>query len=316
MSHSLPLIDISELEFSDSRGRRSVDAALHEALRDIGFAYVEGHGIADEHIKELNETCIDFFSLTPEEKKSYTLNKWHRGYLAPEASTIVTSSVANVTKPNQSESFLALSEVNADGGEEENPNPLDGPNQWPQELPRMEAVCKTYMRDMRMLSIQIVHSIARGLGIDEDWFDRFFKCPTEFLRLLHYWPQEEEDGLYGAAPHTDYGFITLVAQDDVGGLEVRDRDGSWFGVPPIDGTFVLNVADILSFWTGGIFISTPHRVKNITGRERYSQPYFFDPSMETLVSPIPGLHEIEAFKAVNYGNYLMERLDKNYDYRK
>ena len=102
MSHSLPLIDLSELEFSDSRGRRSVDAALHEALRDIGFAYVEGHGIADEHIKELNETCIDFFSLTPDVKRNYTLNKWHRGYLAPKTSTIVTSSVANVTKPSQS----------------------------------------------------------------------------------------------------------------------------------------------------------------------------------------------------------------------
>ena len=73
MSHSLPLIDISELEFSDSRGRRSVDESLHEALRDIGFAYVEGHGIADEHIKELNETCIDFFSLTPEVKKTIPL---------------------------------------------------------------------------------------------------------------------------------------------------------------------------------------------------------------------------------------------------
>ncbi len=78
----------------------------------------------------------------------------------------------------------------------------------------------------------------------------------------------------------------------------------------------MNVADILSIWTGGIFISTPHRVKNITGGERYSQPYFFDPPMEILVSPIPGLHEKKEFKAVNYWNYLMERLDKNYDYRK
>ena len=117
MSHSLPLIDISELKVSDSRGLRLVDNALHEALRDIGFAYVEGHGIADERIKALNETSIDFFSLTPEVKKNYTLNKWHRGYLAPHTSTIVTSSVDNVTKPNQSESFLALSEVNGEGRE-------------------------------------------------------------------------------------------------------------------------------------------------------------------------------------------------------
>ena len=138
--------------------------------------------------------------------------------MAPATSTIVTSTVANVKKPNQSESFLALSEINPHKKDILNNNQLAGPNQWPTEIPRMKAVCLAYMKDMEKLSMRLVHSIARGLDLKECWFDDYFQRPTEFLRLLRYWPQELEDGLYGSAPHTDYGFLTLVAQDDIGGL--------------------------------------------------------------------------------------------------
>ena len=316
MVHTIPLIDVSPLNTPGGEGWQLVDKKLYTALKDVGFAYLEGHSISNDQMNRLREISIEFFSLPNDIKNKYTLNKWHRGYLAPQASTIVISSVAQVTEPNQSESFLALTEIGPHGENSKESGPLAGPNQWPRELPHMEAVCKTYMSDMREFSIQIVHSIARGLGIEEDWFDKYFVRPTEFLRLLRYWPHDPKDGLFGAVPHTDYGFLTLVAQDDVGGLEIRGRDGTWVSVPPIEGTFVLNVADILSLWTGGLFVSTPHRVQNVSKRERYSQPYFFDPSMETVVSPIPGVGEGRGFKAVNYGNYLMERLDKNYDYRK
>ena len=316
MANTIPLIDVSALECSECATRRLVDTALHGALRDIGFAYIKGHGISGDEIKEVRETSKEFFSLSDDVKQAYELNQWHRGYLAPATSTIVTSTVANVKKPNQSESFLALSESNPHKKGILNYTQLSGPTQWPTEIPRMKAVCLAYMKDMEKLSKRLVHSIARGLELKECWFDDYFQRPTEFLRLLRYWPQELEDGLYGSAPHTDYGFLTLVAQDDIGGLEVCGRDGSWIAVPPIDGTFVLNVADILALWTGGVFSSTPHRVRNISKIERYSQPYFFDPSLETMISPITRLDEAEYFKPFSYGDYLMERLDKNYDYRK
>lgn len=316
MADSIPLIDISSLTGDDPAARQSADAALHDALRGIGFAYITGHGIAEAEIERVREISKTFFALPDAVKRSYALNEAHRGYMIPKSSIIVTSSVAKVTKPNQSESFLALHELAPDDPELLAGMPLAGPNQWPAEVAALKPICLEYMAAMRALSIRLVRSIARGFGLPETWFDAEFERPTEFLRLLHYWPQEPEEDLYGSAPHTDYGFLTLVAQDSVGGLEVRGRDGAWIEATPIPGTFVLNVADILARWTGGVFVSTPHRVRNLSGAERYSQPYFFDPSMHTMVAPIPGVEDAADFEAVRYGDYLMERLDKNYAYRR
>jgi len=315
MKQVIPQIDISALANAESPARRATDAALHEALKDIGFAYVSGHGIAQGDIERVRETGKRFFALPDEAKRRYAQNRWHRGYMIPKSSTIVTSSVAKVTKPNQSESFMAMHDLPPDDPDVLADAPLAGPNQWPDEIPELEPVCLGYMAAMRALSTRLVRSIARGFDLPETYFDRAFERPTEFLRLLHYWPQEPEEDLYGAAPHTDYGFITLVAQDAVGGLEVRGRDGQWIAAPPIPGTFVLNVADILARWTGGVFVSTPHRVRNLSGEERYSQPYFFDPSMHTTVAPIEEIGGGIDFEPVRYGDYLMARLDKNYAYR-
>ena len=316
MTDTIPLIDIQALDGPDTPARDAADAALHDALKDIGFAYITGHGLAEAQIEQVREVSKTFFALPEVIKRSYALNQAHRGYMIPKSSIIVTSSVATVTKPNQSESFLALHELAPDDPDIRAGVALAGPNQWPAEVADLRPVCLDYMTAMRALSMRLVHSIARGFGLPETWFDPDFERPTEFLRLLHYWPQELEDDFYGSAPHTDYGFLTLVAQDAVGGLEVRGRDGAWIAANPIPGTFVLNVADILARWTGGVLTSTPHRVRNLSGTERYSQPYFFDPSVHTTVAPIPGIDGAEIFEAVRYGDYLMERLDKNYAYRR
>jgi isopenicillin N synthase-like dioxygenase len=149
--------------------------------------------------------------------------------------------------------------------------------------------------------------------------DRYFEKPTTFLRLLHYPTQPEEGGLFGSAPHTDYGYITLLAQDDVGGLEVKNRAGNWIAAPPIPDTFVMNVGDILARWSNDSFVSTPHRVINRSGRERYSQPFFFDPSMDEMIEALPTCVPAGTepkYSPVLYGAYLMERIDRNYHYRK
>ena len=140
MANTIPLIDVSALECSECATRRLVDTALHGALRDIGFAYIKGHGISDDQTKEVRETSKEFFSLSDEVKQAYELNQWHRGYLAPATSTIVTSTVANVKKPNQSESFLALSEINPHKKDIIINNPLAGPNQWPTEVSNMKSI--------------------------------------------------------------------------------------------------------------------------------------------------------------------------------
>ena len=245
------------------------------------------------------------------------MNRFHRGYMAPKTSVIQTSSVARVTKPNNSESFMLMHEVAP-----EDPRfgrPLDGPNLWPDLAGFREAVT-AYEQAMHAFSLRLLKPLALALGLPRDWFAPYFGQATTFLRLLHYPPHDMTDpeAAFGSAPHTDYGFITILSQDDSGGLEVRRKDGTWLAAPPLPGTWVVNVADMLSRWTNGRWQSTPHRVTNLSGGDRYSCPYFFDMSMDSIVEVLPtcqGPDRPAQWPPVRYGDYLMERLDKNYAYR-
>ena len=246
------------------------------------------------------------------------MNRFHRGYMAPRTSLIETSSVARVTRPNDSESFMLMHEVAPD--DPRHGRPLDGPNLWP-DLADFRTPVEAYERAMHAFCLRLLPAMALALGLPRESFDGHFRQPTTFLRLLHYPPQAPDapDDAFGSAPHTDYGFITILAQDRQGGLEVRRRDGTWLAAPPIPGTWVVNVADMLSRWTNGRWQSTPHRVKNLSGGDRYSCPYFFDMSMDSIVEVLPTCHDAAQpprFPAVRYGDYLIERLDRNYDYRK
>jgi isopenicillin N synthase-like dioxygenase len=263
------------------------------------------------------EASRRFHALPRAAKDAIAMNSFHRGYMAPKTSLIETSSVARVTKPNNSESFMLMHEVPPD--DRRFGRPLDGPNLWP-ELAGFRDAVETYERAMHAFCLRLLGPLALALGLPRDWFWPHFREPTTFLRLLHYPPQEPDspDDAFGAAPHTDYGFITILCQDTQGGLEVRRSDGTWLKAPPLPGTWVVNVADMLSRWTNGRWQSTPHRVKNLSGGDRYSCPYFFDMAMDSIVEVLPtcidGTHPAQ-HPPVRYGDYLIERLDRNYAYR-
>ncbi|WP_246731393.1 isopenicillin N synthase family oxygenase [Methylocapsa sp. S129] len=312
------MIDVSSLAADGSQeARAKTVAALRNALERSGFAYLSGHGIAQDMIDRLRGLSQAFHALPMEAKQRIVMNEYHRGYMPFSSSTIVTSTVAKVTRPNQSESLMIMQEVSPDDpayGE-----PLRGPNQWPEELPEFRGVALDYMEKMTGLGMRMAGGLAEALNLPRDWFLPFFQKPTLFLRLLHYPRQPDEAGLFGSAPHTDYGFITILGQDEVGGLEVRNRHNEWIAAPPLAGTFVMNVGDILQRWSNGLFASTPHRVRNLKPVARYSMPFFFDPSMDATVACPPQILEggqEPSHAPVVYGDYLLERLNKNYDYRK
>jgi len=158
-------------------------------------------------------------------------------------STIVTSSVAKVTKPNQSESLMVMHEVAPDDPDLLAGTPLQGENQWPVELPDFKPRVLAYNAALEAVARRLTRALAVAFDLPETWFDPHFTRPTTWLRLLHYPPLPDPlpPDLFSSAPHTDYGFLTVLAQDDTGGLEVRGRDGSWIPAPPIKGTFVVNV---------------------------------------------------------------------------
>jgi isopenicillin N synthase-like dioxygenase len=159
----------------------------------------------------------------------------------------------------------------------------------------------------------LIAVIAEALG-DTNTMVATFESPTTWLRLLHYPPQHPQspDDEYGSAPHTDFGAITLLAQDDVGGLAVKTTDGRWVDVPPVPNAFVMNVGDMLSRWSNGRLLSTPHRVTNRSGRERYSVPYFFDPHVSTVIAPLPSLGEPQ-FEPIVFGDFLRSQLEASYE---
>ena len=311
----LPIVSMSGLGTPDAD--RRIARALDVAFSATGFAYFRDIGVPPALVQAVFAASRQFHALPDADKRALSMNRFHRGYMAPNTSVILTSSVAAVTRPNYSESLMLLHELAPDDPRQG--QPLQGPNQYP-DIPGFRAATAAYEAAMRAFCQRLLRPMALALALQPDALAPFFAAPTTFLRLLHYPPQppDSPDDAFGSAPHTDYGCITVLAQDSAGGLEVRDNDGTWLKAPPIDGTWVVNVADMLSRWTNGRWQSTPHRVKNLSGTDRYSIPYFFDMDMDATVACLPSCTDAAhppQHPPVRYGDYLMQRLDKNYQYR-
>ena len=316
--NDIPSIDLSPLHDPSEAGLRQVANAIHTAYSQVGFAYLTHHGIPQPLIDALFTASQQFHALPRNDKMQIEINPFHRGFIPINTSTVQTSSVANVKRPNQSESFMMMHDLPDDDPDVLAGAPLAGPNQWPPSLPSFRPAVLAYNDAMVALGRKLVRAISVALGGGPHDLDPYFERPTTFLRLLSYpeQPAQTPEDLFGAAPHTDYGFITILAQDDAGGLQVRNVAGEWVDAPYRPGTFVMNSADILHRWSNGRFISTPHRVINRSGRTRFSNPFFFDPDMHATITPLPtcvGAENPPAYPAVVFGDYLMERLHKNYN---
>ena len=318
-SPTIPIVDIEGLADLGSPAARDAASRLCAAYEAVGFAYIAGHGVAPDLIERAFAASAEFHAAPLERKQALAINRFHRGYIGMATSTIVTSSVATVTRPNLSESLLLMHEVAPDDpgfGQ-----PLQGPNQWPDWLPGFRPAIAAYSAALEGVARRLLGAFTLGLGLPAGYFDPMFARPVTFLRLLHYPPHPAAGGddQFGAAPHTDYGCMTVLAQHGVEGLAVRNRAGDWVDAPPRPGTFLLNLGDIMPRWSNDRFVSTPHRVVNRSGRERYSIAYFFDPGMDAVIECLPTCRSDRnppRHAPVRYGDYLMERLDKNYAYRR
>jgi isopenicillin N synthase-like dioxygenase len=316
---TIPLIDIEPLARPADPAARRAAEALCRAYEEVGFAYIVGHGVPQAVIDRAFAASAEFHASPVERKQSIAINEFHRGYMALATSTVVTSTVAANRKPNLSQSLMLMHEVAAD--DPDRGKPLQGPNQWPDWLPGFRSVVEGYIAALDAVARRLLGAFTLGLGLPAGTLEPLFAKPTTFLRMLHYppHPADAPDGQFGSAPHTDYGCMTILAQDKVGGLQVRSRQKSWIDAVPIEGSFVLNLGDLMPRWSNDRFVSTPHRVVNRSGGDRYSLPYFFDPSMEATIACLPGCSgpgNPPRYPPIRYGDYLMERLDKNYDYRK
>ncbi len=310
---SVPIIDLASLREPAAAGHTKVARAIGAAARDIGFFAVTGHGVPDDIITGVFHAAQTFFALPPERKALVGIERstQYLGYAA------LASERLDPSRPGDAkESFNMGREIRADDPDYIAGTPFVGLNQWP-DVPGFRPALLAYYSALQKLAMLLHGAIALDLALDAEFFSAAFTRPLSALRLLHYPPHPGSfDGSrYGAGPHTDYGNITLLAQDGNGGLEVRTRAGEWVGVMPIAGTFVCNIGDALMRWSNDVYVSNPHRVVNRSGNERYSVAFFSEPNADAVVACLPECSSPDnppKYAPIAFADYLRSRIEPTY----
>ena len=281
---SVPIVDISGLRSPDRAERERVAAEIGRAARDIGFLYVSGSGVDDALFDDMLEATKEFFALPLEEKmRSYIgLSRCHRGYVPIGEEGIEQAGESGT--PDLKEAFDTALDLPADDPDYLAGNPMLGPNAWP-DLPGFAEAVTAYYDAVLEVGHRLLWAFAVALGEDPDVFSRHaIKTPSQ-LRLVHYPFDAGAHDVIGIGAHTDYECFTLL-KGTAPGLEVMNGAGEWIDVPPVPGTFVVNIGDLLELWTNGAFVATSHRVRKVK-EERYSFPLFFNVDYDTVVEPLP-----------------------------
>ena len=302
----IPLIDISPLRGSDSAAKLAVARALGKACREIGFFSVAGHGIPDALMTKIFGASRDFFAqpLAAKQALSIRHSPHNRGYGELQEEKL---------DPDGTEDCKEAFNIGLELPEGHPEEQIRGRNLWPQML-GWRSLMLDYFDQCWALGRMLHRGFSLDLGIPEDYFEDKLDAPQAVLRLLRYPPDRTgEAAALGAGAHTDYGNITILADDGVPGLEVRDRGGRWIDAPIAPGTFLCNIGDCLMRWTNDIYVSTPHRVR-VPSRERTSIAFFLDPNPEAPVVPIAPAGEAK-YPPVTAFDYVQQRLDATYRHR-
>ncbi|MGY4830645.1 isopenicillin N synthase family dioxygenase [Sphaerotilaceae bacterium SBD11-9] len=284
---SLPLIDFAGWRGGDAQARRQVADQLRAACEQRGFFYIRGHGVPEALIADAFAQAEAFFDQAMEAKLSVdkALSACNRGYEPLKAQTLEAGA-----PPDLKESFYIGHEVAADDPRVKAGRFNTGPNQWPAGLSGFREAMERYFVAAHELGAEVVRALALSLDLPEGHFEDYLRDASATLRLLHYPPQppNPSPGEKGCGAHTDFGGVTLLMQDDCGGLQVWDAGtGGWIDAPPVPGTYVVNIGDLIARWTNGRYQSTLHRVINVSGRERHSIPFFFTGNPQHLVECLP-----------------------------
>ena len=313
---NLPIVDFAGVRAGDPAALREAAGRIHAACIDFGFFYLANHGVPQAAIDDAVAVARRFFACPVEQKRAVAINKNHRGF-----SEIGGALMYGARRPDRKEFYTIGLELAADDPNVLAGEPLRGPNNWPAFLPALRPAFYRYYEEIGRCGAELLRAIALSLGIAEDFFAQHYRKRLQRTQMIHYPPQPPDlgDDEFGVAPHTDYGCITLLWQDDKGGLQVRDRTTrTWIDATPIPGTLVINVGDLLGRWSNDRFASTPHRVINRSGAERYSIATFYDPDFAAIVDPRQlGATAAECrYEPVAAGEHILKRIADSFEYRR
>ncbi|PSN63686.1 putative oxidoreductase [Corynespora cassiicola Philippines] len=285
-SPTIPVIDLSALKCEDVHVKQTVIAQIGAACRQSGFFQIVNHGIPEKLQEDLLSCSEELFALPLDIKEIYSkdLDSFNRGYERLRAQNFEKRTAGDLK-----EGFYFGLDLPASHPKVMNKTFGLGPNKYPQHVQdpaRFKHTIDTYHALMRNLAEDIVRTLCKALGVEDSWIPHFTETPIATLRLLHYPPQpsNSSDLERGIGAHTDFGAITILLQDQVGGLQVLDRaTSSWVDVSPTKNAFVVNLGNLMMRWTNDCYISNLHRVINKSGKERYSVPFFFSGNPDFLV---------------------------------
>jgi isopenicillin N synthase-like dioxygenase len=318
----IPIIDIGSL-VAGTEERHTVAAQIGQACRECGFFYIVGHGVDPKLQERLEQLSRQFFAQDLDTKLEISMERggkaW-RGYF-PVGGELTSG------KPDLKEGIYLGAELEDDHPFVQAGVPLHGRNLFPPNIPLFRETVLDYIATMTQLGHTLMAGLALSLGLEESYFvSRYTWEPLILFRIFNYPTDsslEAGEQRWGVGEHTDYGFLTILKQDDSGGLQVKSKS-RWIDAPPVPNSFVCNIGDMLDRITGGLYRSTPHRVRNRAPRDRLSFPFFFDPNFDAEVKAIEGIQpgaipddknerwdkaSVREFRGT-YGDYLLNKVSK------
>eukprot|EP01083_Nonionella_stella_P019682 54652_1 len=342
-SVAIPTITLGEAKSESATLEQS--KLLRDACESIGFFYLKvlptskstsieyGHDHEHEDILHLLPRVFEqsqaFFDLPLDVKQKISDPVMNRGYTGMEEETLDPVR-QNRGRGDTKEGYYIGDHVPVTDSRY-NPAKLSGPNIWPEidieigggktkiksssfDSREWRSCMMAYHKEMKHISFQLVQLIAMALDLPQNHFDQHFQEPMALLRLLHYTNEKSDtnEGIYSCGAHSDYGMVTLLATDDTPGLQIYyNEDLGWVDVPPPPlGTFVVNLGDMMERWTNGKVKSTMHRVLSSGGKDRYSIPFFYDPSFDTLVVPLDnciGEDGVAMYPPTTSGQHILDK---------
>ena len=276
-TESLPVIDLASHDIA------RIGTALDRACCEFGFFYITGHGINPALSAQMMTLAGEFFAQPLEQKMAIAMahggRAW-RGYFPVDGE--LTSG-----RPDRKEGIYFGTELGADDKRVQAGLPLHGSNLYPEQS-GFRDILLAYIDEVTAVGQLLLSGIAVGLGLPQDYFlERYTRDPTVLFRVFNYPPSTAgaDENELGVGEHTDYGLLTLLQQDEVGGLQIWHHD-RWIPAPPVPDSFVCNVGDMLERLTAGRYVSALHRVRNVSAQDRISMPLFLDPSFDSVLAPI------------------------------
>ncbi len=309
--NDIPIIDLSLLSRPDGGG---VPEQIATAMQRSGFFYITGHGVPEQVIDAAVEGATGFFRLPLEQKRKVAVTRHHRGFNA-----LGDARMYGAKRPDHKEFFQIGLDLPLDDPDVRAGQPLRGPNIWPDEPAAFRGAFEAYYAAIADCGQRLLQGVALSLGVARDFFAPFYTKPLQRTQAVWY-PQQPRalgEDQFGVAPHTDFGLITLLWQDDNGGLEVCLPDGTWIAAPPVPGSLVINAGDLMARWTAGRYRSTPHRATNRHVAERLSIATFHDPDFNAPVNPADLVGAAaDGAEVTTAGAHILSRINESFGYRK